>query len=344
MKRWLPMSGLLMASWAMAQPRGKTLNPSATPDYIQLDVLIDAGQPRRAAPVFRAELAKNPLNHAARVGLGRALSSMNRCEESLIHLRAGFPTDAWTAKAALAEARCHWRAGDVSLARVAFVETLAMNAALTPARHEFVLFLIEQGDYDEALWHIGQMEAHGKTNHRPRVLMLRLTIQSGLNPWGQLEQLRVELKENPQSGGHQQLLTSEGLLWLDDGDPDRAAIALNDAVWVDTSYEAAVIWRAEALRRSGFTDDARQVAWRRTLRESSLLHPIRARVLADLGDLDGARAELELSPPGAPETLASQWYVAERAGQDSTAWATVWEETPHPPGRTLDQLLPLENE
>ena len=83
---------------------------------------------------------------------------------------------------------------------------------------------------------------------------------------------------------------------------------------------------------------------RRTLRDSPLLHPIRARILADLGDLPGARAELVLSPPGTAETLASQWYVAELAGQDSTTWADAWEQTPHPPGRTLDQLRPLENE
>ena len=344
MKRWLPMSGLLMASWAMAQPRGKALNLPANTDYIQLDVLIDAGQPRRAAPVFRTELAKDPLNHAARVGLGRALSSMNRCEESLVHLRGGFPTEAWTAKAALAEARCHWRAGDLSLARVAFDEALAMNAALVPARHEFVLFLIEQGDYEEALRHIGQLESQGKPTHRPRTLMLRLAIQSGVDPWGQLAQLRAEVAANPQPGGQQQLFAGEGLLWLDTGDPDRAAVAFSDAVQVNTAYEPAVIWRAESLRRAGFTADARQVAWRRTLRDSPLLHPIRARILADLGDLPGARAELALSPPGTAETLASHWYLAELDGQDSTTWADAWEQTPHPPGRTLDQLRPLENE
>lgn len=344
MKRWLlpgllPVLLLALAPQGSAQPR----SPGGSQTYMQLNVLIDAGQPRRAAPVFRTALAKNPLDIEARAGLGRALAAMNRCDEAAIHLRGAWPTEAWTAKAALSDAICHTRNGRASEARVAFEEALAMNPALMPARQRYTRFLIEQGDLELAEEQIAQVQEIAPNTWRSPLLALELAVATGDRPWQHLHELQAEVEGDPTTQATQSLRYSEGLLWLDAGDPDQAERLLAEAVGLDTSIEPIILWRAEALRRAGFVDDAHAVAWRRTLRDSPLLHPFRARVLVDEGDIEGARAELALAPPNHAETLATAWYIAHITGEPTEVWSDAWLATPHPPDRNLLLLVPLES-
>jgi tetratricopeptide (TPR) repeat protein len=346
MKRWLlpgllPVLLLVMAPRGHAQPGGR--GPVKAQDYLQLNVLVDAGQPRRAAPAFRTALAKNPLDAEARTGLGRALAAMNRCDEATIHLRGAWPTEAWNAKAALSEATCHDRSGRSSEARVALEEAIAMNPSLMPARQQYTRFLIEQGELEAAREQVALIQEMAPDTWRSQVLGLEVAVAAGDRPWEHLFALRAEVDRDPTPQARQSLLYAEGLLWLDAPDPDHAELVLARAVTLDTSIEPIVLWRAEALRRGGFVADARAVAWRRTLRDSPLLHPFRARILLDEGDIEGARAELALAPPNHPETLATAWYIAHTLGEPTETWMKAWLATPHPPARDLMLLVPLES-
>ena len=308
-----------------------------------LNAMIDRGQPRRAAPAFRAMLAEDPSDHAARAGLGRALAAMNRCDEALIHLGAAFPTEGWSAKAATAEADCHWRAGDLTSARAALEEAVLMNANLVPARYDLTRVLLELGDFDAAEEQIEELASGLQETHRARILELLLAMTRGDDPWSVLGRLQGEVDSDPTEASQQQAYYLEGWLWMQAGDPDGAVDLFSASIQVMTAHEDSILSRAEAFRRTGQTYAAREVAWRRSLRTSPLLHAFRARVLVDEGDLVAAAEELALAAnPDAAETLASAWYLERARGGDLEPIEQAWEACAHLYTRDLSRLIPLE--
>ena len=126
-------------------------------------------------------------------------------------------------------------------------------------------------------------------------------------------------------------------------DPVQAEASFGRAIKAMSAHDNAVIFRAEAIRRMGFPEDAKEIAFRRTLRNSPFLIPVRARILADLDDLQGAREALESSPsPNEIESLASRWYVARVAGEPTQELQDSWNLLNRSAGARLEALIPLE--
>ena len=311
--------------------------------YARLNGLVDVGQPRRAAPGFRQQLAVNSEDHEARAGLARALSSMNRCDEALLHLVRVLPTTAYTAKVAHSEAICHLRAGRHSEAIVVWEEALAMNPQFLPARYELARLLIRDGFFAEATEQIQAIEEQSARTHRKDILRVELALEKGSGAWEAWEAFRGEVDGKSSKQALQQLHYLEGRLWLSVGDPVAAEASFGRAVEAMSAQENSVIYRAEALRRMGLPREAKEIVYRRVLRDSPLLAPIRARVLADLGDLPGALEELRPQRETmSREVLASFWYVAHVGGQSTDQWRELWELQNHSGSIGLEALLPLE--
>ena len=157
------------------------------------------------------------------------------------------------------------------------------------------------------------------------------------------EELRDSVDSTSSDQAHQQVSYLEGLLWLAEGDPVQAEASFGRAIKAMSAHDNAVIFRAEAIRRMGFPEDAKEIAFRRTLRNSPFLIPVRARILADLDDLQGAREALESSPsPNEIESLASRWYVARVAGEPTQELQDSWNLLNRSAGARLEALIPLE--
>ena len=285
----------------------------------------------------------DPGDHEARAGLARALSAMNRCDEALIHLKRLHETRAYSAKVAHSEAICHLRAGRHSEAVVAWEEALAMNPQFLPARYELARLLIRDGFFSEAVEQIGFVEEQGRRSHRSDILKVELALRQGKGAWEAWREFRDELDSKSSKQAQQQVHYLEGHLWLEEGDPVAAEACFGRAVETMSAHENSVIFRAEALRRMGLPEEAKEIVYRRVLRDSPFLAPIRARVHADLGDLPAARAELALRGDVLNrEVLASLWYVARVSGEPTQHWQDLWELQNHAGSIGLDALLPLE--
>ena len=311
--------------------------------YARLNGLIDVGQPRRAAPSFRQHLAANADDHEARAGLARALSAMNRCDESLVHLERLRGTSAFSAKVAHSEAICHLRGGEHSEAIAAWEEALLMNPQLLPARYELARLLIREGFYLQALDQIEAIETQSTRSHRSDILKVELALHRGEGAWEAWQDFKDELGPRSSKQAVQQVHYLEGHLWLQEGDPVEAEACFGRAVEAMSAHENSVIYRAEALRRMGLPEEAREIVYRRVLRDSPFLAPIRARILADLGDLSAARAELAVREDFlSSEVLASQWYLAKKQGRPSEHWRDMWVLQNHWGATGLEALLPPE--
>lgn len=342
-RKWVFILPLATLLWGLLVGSQGLAAPLVDGAYPRLNGLVDVGQPRRAAPAFRQHLAANPEDHEARAGLARALSAMNRCEEALIHLVRLQSTPAFSAKVAHAEAICHLRAGRHSEAIVAWEDALSMNPQLLPARYELARLLIREGFHIEAVEQIEAIELQSVRSHRSDILKVELALERGEGAWEAWGEFRDSLGRKSSKQAVQQVHYLEGHLWLEQGDPVAAEACFGRAVEALSAHENSVIFRAEALRRMGLPEEAREIVYRRVLRDSPFLAPIRARVLADLGDLDAAREELALREDVFSEdVLASRWYLARMQEQPTKHWQDLWVLQNQMGATGLEALLPLE--
>jgi predicted Zn-dependent protease len=317
---------------------------SASPEFVKLNAMIDAGQPRRAGPVLREMLAEDPGNHEARATLGRALSVMGHCEEALIHLSAARPTIAWTGRISEAEGHCYMRHGRLSEAVVAYEEALWMNPKLISAQHVLVLLYFQQGDWSAAEKGIALIEAREGWPFRGGILRVELARAKGEDPGIDFLELERQVSRVRGKRAWQQLHFLRGQIWLDANAPSFAEKAFAESIALEPFHEGSILGRAEALRRLGRIAEARGAATRPVLRHSLLIQPIRARILMDLGDAQGARAELEESTfHNHLEVLATHWYLAQATGEPTDTLEQAWLEERWMRDLRLIDLIPLES-
>jgi tetratricopeptide (TPR) repeat protein len=316
---------------------------SASPEFVKLNAMIDAGQPRRAGPVLRAMLAEDPSNHEARATLGRALSVMGRCDEALVHLGAARPTTGWAGRIAEAEGSCHLRHGRLSEAAVAYEEALWMNPKLISAQHALVLLRLQQGDWSAAEEGIARIAASERKPLRAGILRVEMARAKGEDPGIDLLELERGLRGMRGKLAKHQLHFLKGKIWLDANAPELAQKAFAASIDLMPSHEGSVLGRAEALRRLGRTAEAQSAATRPILKHSVLIPPIRARILMDLGDVQGAKAKLaESTFPKHLEVVATQWYLAQATGEPTKALEQTWVEARWNRDVRLIDLIPLE--
>ncbi|MBW1879080.1 MAG: tetratricopeptide repeat protein [Deltaproteobacteria bacterium] len=309
---------------------------------------LAGGQHRLAIREFREILEERPNNASATLGLGRALAGIGECEPALAHLGGLRGAAGWNGQAALAEAECLDRLGWDAAADAGYQEALHLAPERVVALFGLALVRLRMGDdpgFEEAV------EALSERDDAEVMVGMASTWEALERGHADLDVHLLELQDAIVTGGAKRARVQLGLVdgqrWLDLGDPWTAAEVLGHATRGFPHHVRAAAYRAEALRRTGDVLAARDTVDRPAVRRArgSVIQAIRARILVDLGDLEGAESAVGEPLSGDhPEVLASLWYLARARGESARAveLEASWRERVDAADRTLDQLLPAE--
>jgi len=309
---------------------------------------LAGGQHRLALREFQAILAEQPGDPWATLGMGRALAGIGDCGPALDLLGGLRGSETWSGVAALAEAECLDHLGWDAAAEAAYQEAVA----LAPEQPLPLLGLAEvrlrAGDdvgFEEA------MEALSEQDDAEVMVGIARTWEALEHGRPDLEVCLFELEDAIEASGTRRAGVQPGLVdglrWLDVGDPWTAAEVLGEVTRRFPHHVRAAAYRAEALRRTGDPAAAREAVERPAVGRArgSAIQAIRARILVDLGDPEGAEAALGAPLSGDhPEVLASLWYLALARGETARAesFAARWRARVAAADRTLEQLMPPE--
>ena len=302
---------------------------------------LKQGSNRAAIMAFRKQVAANPELASLHVGLGKALARVGKCDEALREFSPYVGTVPFGGDAALAAATCAGRLGLLDEA-VTF-DYLAVDLDPTSARAltSLALDLDLLGDTaarDMALEDMLLLRRDRDGSHYARaVIALR---------HGDLDEFDVIAKiwERDDSTSLD-LRRLQALAWLDMDDPVAAIRVLQKIRSLKSGKQVRAL-RAEAFRRTGFPEEAQlNLADRpQSVLEGIDADSVRIRVLADLGDLQGARALLDdYDALEDADLIASEWYLAWITG-DTARQATLavrYAAVQPSPLRTLEALVPI---
>ncbi len=318
------------------------------------DQRLARGQYRFALRVFRAIVERRPNELRAKAGMGRALSGIGRCTDAMGWLEQVRGTEVWGAETALAVGKCHERTGDYDEARADYQEAIALDRTFLLAWYALAQLELKADRLDEAFELENQLLTFDDGARMAYMLsMWRERDEHGdARAWESWLDFNRLLDRNQgivvgnANAGRVQADLLEGVLWLDAGDPIAAQAALFRAVAAQPQQVRARVYRAEAWRRMGLTEQALYEisdAWI-VGPDAPVAQPVRAKIYADLGRMAEADAELAGYPdPGDPEWVAAAWYVADRqqntAGRD--AYATTWRALVADAERTLEVQRPF---
>ncbi len=302
---------------------------------------------RMAASAFKDVIDREPNNHEAVVGLGRALAGMGQCKRALWRLGQARPTPAWNADAALAEADCWHQRGDDSQADAAWEEAQILAPGRRLMTYRMAVAGVRTGD--EAQYNAALDRLQGPDDNDLMVAMARTWRAL---EWGEadFEQSLRELEKDMQSvrsrGGRAQLFIIQGTAWLDAGENKLAEDTLRKGSQILLNHPGLNALIAEAVRRRGYTNNSKLVLDRRvvSVMDGVLFDAIEVRILVDLGKFDQARALANTLPDSYdPDILASRWYLAQATGDEPAAadLAAEYQSRVWAVGRTLDRLHPM---
>lgn len=308
---------------------------------------LERGQYRYAARTFRAILDHHPDNVRAMSGLGRALSGIGRCTDAMVWLEAVRGTPNWGADEAFAVGRCHERSGDYDLARADYEEALAYDRDYVTGWYALAQLDLRTDRADEA-FDIENLLLTWDEGVRMSALLAvwRLREERGDEAaWEALAELNRMLDTRGGKGARVQSDLAEGLLWLDAGDPVTAEAVLRRAITAQPQQVRPRVYRAEAWRRMGNPQQALYEISDEWIvgPDAPSAQPVRAKILADLGQMPAALRELDGYPdPRDPELVAARWYVADKAGDAPTRerMAALWDDLVDDPARSLDHERP----
>lgn len=300
------------------------------------------GKYRAAASAFRRVLDEHPDASPASVGLGRALARLGRCSDALDELWPQVDSPAFNAEAALAAAACSARLGLADDALYFDRLGVGMNDENGRLLTQYVLDLDTAGllaERDAALdlLLVANPDRDATAYARAVIALRRGDLDT-------LDEVIFQWDSDGTNRSERQRLLIQS--WLDLDDPAEADRLVRGIRLGDRGVHVRQL-RAEALRRLGQADAAlavldSQVASRA---QATDIDAIRARIHADLGRLDDARATLgEYDQTDDPDVLASFWYLAHREG-DAPAmarYADAYAKVETSPLRTLAHLLPVD--
>lgn len=338
---------ILLLSLVLASPDARGPDPGATGTGVPGrrtasagDLFMQQGQPRQAIAAYEAELKKSDTP-PAHVGLGRAYARVGRCEPALEHFWPYLGMKAFTSEAATAAATCAARLGLHDDALI-FAEYASERKEDNAAAHTtYILSLDSQGRADLVERELGVLASskpdRDASFYARSVIALRR---------GDIADFDILMREWPTT--QEQLRNRWGLIalsWLDVDDPFAAANYLTSLKRIRRTTTVRVI-NGEALRREGETWQAWDVFEGRFMVNEDSLDgdAVKARILADQGDLAAAEAILDGYFIGSdPDLIASAWYLAWHR-RDTAAmreWRDLYVESRVSPLRNLYKLIPL---
>ncbi len=310
--------------------------------------LLARGQPRLAVDAFRRKLDAGRATTADRLGLARALAQLGECDrvsEVLDPVRSdpGFDVRGW-----LAEAECAFGRGDWARAVAAAEEAVAVDPSSERSWVVLASALGRMGELDRAYAASSELQGLPRGHVLQPLVDARLALGTPEFPRAQAELHRtVERRKSVSLEAQYELISA--LAWMLEGQPVHAADALWFSVIADIRDPQYGLWRAEACRRAGDLACARQAAWRpaMTNRVSPPLgFNVRARILADEGDLEGARSAIDghPAPDQDPDYVATLWYIARAAGEPAERYEAWYDVVRNPSDGPLEHLVPLPGE
>lgn len=303
--------------------------------------MLQQGRGKAAALSFRRQIADNPQSVAAHVGLGKALVKQGKCGEALEHLLPYVGRVPFGPDAALATAVCSRRLGWLEDALWFDEFALDLDPLHARALTNYALDLDAWGDRAGADAAVDRLEALPRNQSPALYARAVLAIRRGdidefdflardWEAWGRPER---------------ELRRLQAQTWLDLGDPLTAFSVLRETRSIHKSYAELAI-RAEAARRLGDPQLALALLDQHGQRpmEGGAISGQRALILTDLGDLEGARAELAEWEGVVDEDLAAaRWYLARAEGReaDVARYAAEFLAERVSPLRSLDQWVPF---
>ncbi len=301
---------------------------------------LKQGNFRASASAFRDEITKNPDAIAAHVGLGKALARLGRCDEALSELWPYVGTKPFGDEPAILASVCSGRLGLVDDARY-FAQIAAEWDPENPrALTQYALALDDAGDHYASDKVLAQLEVLPGPKDASLYAKAVLALRSG--DIDTFDQLTFFWQDDRAS--QRDLSRLEAQSWLDLGNPIEVVASIRQIKRVQRGRFSTWL-RAEAVRRLGEPEEALELLNTRQakLAEGSDSDAVRARVLVDTSDLEGAAALLAPYVGDVdPEIIASEWYLA-RARGDRTAmrdYATMYRREQSSPIRKLSSVVP----
>jgi len=307
----------------------------------QANRMLETRRWRMAIEAFETILVEHPTSAKARLGLAVALGEISRCDRSLDILTELRGRKVWGGRALLAEGNCHLRVGNRSAASAAFEDAFLLDPAFNTAV-QVAYVRGEEGRLEALEEALDFLVLERGGEHIVPMVRADVALRRGLESFD-VHLLETDTLLPMDRGPAVHLLDARR--WMDVDHPAEAAAVLLAGLRSNMSHVQSVVWRAEALRRSGQLADADSVLSRPMVRhanEVAMGRSVRARMAVDRGDLDGARlmtAEL----PTDEEGLATRWYLARAVGdQDAMKrLASSWSDRVRARDRSLVQLIPL---
>lgn len=316
-------------------------------DIQEAQRLLVTGRPREALNEFVKVTEETPSLPAGWIGLARSHAALGQCRDAVEIFPQWRQAGAYNARAALTEAWCWHRLGDMVNAIETSYDARRLKPNLAPALYLRALAQSALGDVDgmedtldELLFTrrgevmVELVRAWDAVERGDEVEYLRAT-----------ERLRVIESDYPSVGVPGQLRLMEAQRWLDVGNPDAAVAVLTEFDFQRANIPA-LVQKAEALRRQGKVELALSIFGTQTLRTRSDAVPqsIRMRILADAGEVEALELRMSmLDDVSSVDLLATGWYVARVRGDEAgmQRFAELWGAANQNPDRSLEQLIPF---
>ena len=309
---------------------------------------LKEGRHQAAATSFRKGLLKRPDSANLKSGLVRALAAQGDCGESGDMAWDLREKRAMNAPVARAVAGCFARID--AFGEAVYWQEFSLMVGDHEAEHwtRLALYQFRKGDDAAALLSLETANLLEPMNRRG--VLVRAMVAAGRGRWEEAESYLQELDLLADSDLQIRWLVAAQIS-LDLGDLPRALEELERAAQFKNRSPGLMALRAEAYRRAGWLEDARQVTMARAPANMGSLgfRLAIARVEADRGDIGAAQSIVVAAlhnAPAMPSVLSTAWYVFRVGGQEELArgFAKRYHRVQTSPLRQLQNLVPSATE
>ena len=303
------------------------------------------GSYQKAVEIFEEGLERRPQSKRFLIGLIKAKSQLNRCDEARDDLLPKRHTRVANREVLEGLAACFLRVGDYSEAVEWQQERILLNPPKVGAFARLGSYQLAAGDREGAKRSLARAVEMDPMD--ASVFALRLQFAIGK---GQVVETELLFDEWDRAGDKRTLLNwyLRSQYAMDLGDLDLAMESSTSCVQMNFQYSPIRVLRSELFRRLGLLEQARSAV--DTIASKSLvvvgIEAIQIRIDADLGLYQEAHKRLQALQeidPIRPDVLASAWYLAQAEGDVSSAqrYRQRYETLQSNPYRILESLIPV---